>query len=237
MPKAIFGLIGLFGAFGQVAMAGGVEISSFGHSALLIKGGGQTVLLNPFKSVGCASGLKEPRVKANIILASSQLADEGSRGIAKGLFLVEPGSYRIKNLNFEGISVPHDRLGGRRYGSATLWYWTQGGLTFAHLGGAVAPLTASQKILLGRPDVLVIAVGGGAKVYNGKEAARVVEDLNPKHVIPVQYVSRKSSEDCDQIGIEPFLKELKKDILVKKTGAYLSLSRKKSDKITVNIMH
>ena len=37
--------------------AGGVSITSYGHSALLIRGGGATVLLNPFKAVGCAAGL------------------------------------------------------------------------------------------------------------------------------------------------------------------------------------
>ena len=45
-----------------------------------------------------------------------------------------------------------------------------------------------DKVLLGRPDVLILGVGGGAKVYDGAEAADVVKQLNPKVVIPVQYV-------------------------------------------------
>ena len=53
----------------------GVTITSYGHSALLIRGGGATVLLNPFKAVACAAGLAEPRVSANVILASSRLLD------------------------------------------------------------------------------------------------------------------------------------------------------------------
>ena len=72
------------------ARAEGVDITSFGHSALLIEGGGHSVLLNPFKAVGCASGLKEPKVNAKVILASSELADEGSK-IGRGVFLVKPG--------------------------------------------------------------------------------------------------------------------------------------------------
>ena len=59
---------------------GGVSISSYGQRALLIQGGGQSVLLNPYKAVGCAAGLAEPRVNAGVILASSELADEGARG-------------------------------------------------------------------------------------------------------------------------------------------------------------
>ena len=34
------------------SVRGGVTIKSYGHSALLIKGGGQSVLINPFKAVG-----------------------------------------------------------------------------------------------------------------------------------------------------------------------------------------
>lgn len=33
-------------------------------------------------------------------------------------------------------------------------------------------------MLLGRPDVLIIGVGGGAKVYDGTEAAAVVKELS-----------------------------------------------------------
>ena len=54
-----------------------LEITSFGHSAVLIKGGGHSILLNPFKAIGCASGLEEPNVGADIVLASSNLPDEG----------------------------------------------------------------------------------------------------------------------------------------------------------------
>jgi hypothetical protein len=110
----------------------GVTITSYGHSALLIQGGGASVLLNPFKAVGCAAGLAEPRVTANVILASSRLLDEGAP-VASGRLLSSPGSYRVAGLKIEGISAPHDRFGGRRFGQSTLWRWKQGGLEFAHL--------------------------------------------------------------------------------------------------------
>ena len=115
------------------ARAAGVTITSYGHSALLINGGGRSVLVNPFKAVGCAKGLREPRVNATVTLASSELPDEGAR-IGGGTYLVKPGSYRVGGLNLEGFSAPHDRVGGRRFGNATIWRWQQGGLSFAHLG-------------------------------------------------------------------------------------------------------
>jgi hypothetical protein len=81
---------------------GGVTITSLGHSALMIQGGGARVLLNPFQPVGCAAGLSVPRVSADVILASSLLKDEGAQ-VASGKFLVKPGSYRLAGLQIEGI--------------------------------------------------------------------------------------------------------------------------------------
>ncbi len=229
--------ISVFGALLYACLpvkADGVRITNFGHSSLLIKGGGHSVLLNPFRAVGCAEGLKEPRVRADVVLASSELADEGAR-IAKGVFLVKPGSYRIGGLTFEGLSVPHDRLGGRRFGKATIWRWNQAGLNFAHLGGSAAQLTAEEKILLGRPDVLVIAVGGGEKVYDANEAAKVVRYLRPKRVIPVQYVLGPAPGNCDLVGVDPFLDAMK-GVVVRKVGRNLRVPRYLPNKTTINVM-
>ena len=86
------------------AQAAGVTITSYGHSALLIRGGGRSVLVNPFKAVGCA-GLREPRVNATVTLASSELPDEGAR-VGGGTYLVKPGSYRVGGLNLEASQPP-----------------------------------------------------------------------------------------------------------------------------------
>ena len=217
-------------------LADGLEIRNFGHSSILIKGKKQSVLLNPFRAVGCASDLVEQDISADIILASSLLPDEGAKTY-KGLFLVKPGSYRIKGLSFEGVSSPHDRVGGRRFGMSTLWRWKQNGLTFAHLGGAVSPLTIQDRLLIGNPDILFIAVGGGGKVYDAQEAANVVEALRPRIVIPVQY-QRKGKDrilSCDQNGVEPFL-ELMKDYSVKKVGKKYTLKKKIPTKQFIYLM-
>ena len=216
------------------AGATGVTITSYGHSALLISGGGRSVLVNPFKAVGCAKGLREPRVNATVTLASSELPDEGAR-IGGGTYLVKPGSYRVGGLNLEGFSAPHDRVGGRRFGNATIWRWQQGGLSFAHLGGSAAPLSGEDKVLLGRPDVLIIGVGGGGKVYDGKEAAEVVRQLNPRRVIPVQYVSGDAPQGCDQGGVQPFLDAMG-GTEVRRVGTTLSLPGTLGDNTVIDVM-
>ncbi len=69
-------------------------------------------------------------------------------------------------------------------------------------------MTIENRILLGLPDVLIIAVGGGDKVYNGIEAASIVRSLNPRIVILVKYRKQGSNLNCDQQNIDLFLKEM-----------------------------
>ena len=212
----------------------GVTVTSYGHSALLIQGGGASVLINPFRAVGCAAGLTEPRLSANVILASSRLLDEGA-AVARGTMLSAPGSYRVAGLRIEGIAVAHDRFGGRRFGKSTLWRWRQGGLEFVHLGGTAAPLSAEDQVLLSKPDVLIIGVGGGAKVYDGPEAAAVVRQLAPRRVIPVQYLSGPVPKACDLTSVEPFLKAMA-GTPVKRVGRTLSLPGKLGNGLQVDVL-
>jgi len=233
-PFALAGCLALGMAAPALAEGGGVTVTSYGHSALLIQGGGATVLLNPFKPVACAAGLAEPRVSANVILASSTLLDEGAN-VASGKLLVKPGSYKIAGLKVDGISGAHDRVGGRRFGQATLWRWKQGGLDIAHLGGTAASLKPEDRVLLGRPDVLIIGVGGGAKVYSGEEAAAVVRDLQPRRVIPVQYRNAAPTTSCDVGPIEPFLKAMAPAKVIR-SGGTVSVTPPLGDGTVVEVL-
>ena len=236
LRSAAFAATGLALSLQAAAHAGGgVSISSYGQRALLIQGGGQSVLLNPYKAVGCAAGLPEPRVKAGVVLASSELADEGARGIATGRFLVAPGSYKVGGLNLEGFASPHDRMEGRRFGNATIWRWQQGGLDFAHVGATAGPISGADRVLLGRPDVLIIGVGGGSKIYDGQEAAAVVKQLNPKRVIPVQYVNGDAPANCDQEGVQPFLEAMGGSTVVN-PGRSINLPANLPDTTVITVM-
>ncbi|MFM7909078.1 MAG: MBL fold metallo-hydrolase, partial [Microcystis sp.] len=39
-----------------------------GHSCFLFTGGGQRVLVNPFRAIGCTAGFPLPKVEADIVL-------------------------------------------------------------------------------------------------------------------------------------------------------------------------
>ncbi|NJM97855.1 MAG: MBL fold metallo-hydrolase [Phormidesmis sp. RL_2_1] len=188
--------------------SGSLTITALGHTAFLFTGGGQRILVNPFKAIGCTAGYAEPAVDANLVLLSSRLFDEGflTERYANTQVIDEPGDYSVNGLAVQGVSMPHDRLNGRRFGSNVAWVWSQSGVKVVHLGGAAAPISVEDKILIGRPDVLLLPVGGGPKAYNPEEAVAAVRDLNPKIVIPTHYRTQAAdAEACDIVGVDQFI--------------------------------
>ena len=217
------------------AFAGDLLLKNLGHGSFLIKGREKSVLLNPFKAIGCASKLNEPiGVNADFILASSKLADEGFNPKDQLMF-VEPGVYNFEDILLNGIEVPHDRVGGRRFGMATVWSWEQNNLKIVHMGGAAGEIDIESQIILSRPDILFISIGGGFKSYDGSEASEVVKILKPSIVIPVHFDTGKIiSDDCDFSNEDLFLENMQ-DFKVKYSGESFELDSKRIDKNIIYI--
>ena len=216
-------------------LARNLVIKSLGHSSFLIKGEGKSILINPFKAKGCASNLVEPKERnADFILASSRLLDEGYNPNKKLMF-VDPGTYKYKDILLNGITVPHDRVGGRRFGMATVWSWEQNNLKIVHMGGAAGDIDINNQIVLASPDILFISIGGGKKSYNGKEASRIVKTLKPSVVIPVHFIrGKQKSENCDFSNADLFIENMK-DFKVKYVGKYFKIKPRRIDKNTIYI--
>ena len=217
------------------ALAGDLLLKSLGHGSFLIKGRENSVLINPFKAIGCASNLNEPKgINADFILASSKLADEGYNPNDQLMF-VEPGVYKFEDILLNGIEVPHDRVGGRRLGMATVWSWEQNNFKIVHMGGAAGEMDKNSQIILSRPDILFISIGGGFKSYNGREAADIVKTLKPSIVIPVHFIrDKKNIDDCDFSNSDLFLENMQ-DFKVKYLGQNFEINSKRIDKNTIYI--
>ncbi|MEA5503036.1 MBL fold metallo-hydrolase [Halotia wernerae UHCC 0503] len=209
------------------AQSSGLSVQWLGHTCFLFTGGGAKILVNPFRAIGCTAGYRPPKVTADLVLISSQLLDEG---VVDGLLgnpklVYAPGVYEFKDIKFQGIAIDHDRKGGKQFGTNTAWSWKQAGINILHLGGAAAPISIEQKILMGRPDVVFIPVGGSAKAYNAQEAKQVLEVLNPKLVIPTHY--RTQAADAATCDISPL-----DDFLTLMQG--ITVRRSNSDTITIS---
>lgn len=188
--------------------SGSVTIQWLGHTCFLFTSGGTRILVNPFRTLGCTAGYRPPNVAADLVLISSQLLDEGAVEQVPGnpRLIFEPGVYEFNSMQVQGIATNHDRQGGRRFGTNVVWRWNQGGINILHLGGAAAPITAEQRILMGRPDLLLIPVGGGAKAYTPQEAQQAIQALNPKLIIPTHYLTQAAdSANCDIVALDEFL--------------------------------
>ncbi|MCU0549323.1 MAG: MBL fold metallo-hydrolase [Leptolyngbya sp. Prado105] len=208
------------------SQSGGVAIQYLGHMCFLFTGGGRRILVNPFRSAGCTAGYRAPKVAADLVMISSQLLDEGAVDVVPGnpKLLVEAGSYDINGFKVQGIGTDHDRVGGKRFGRNVAWRWTQGGLNLVHLGGTAAPISLEQKILIGRPDVVFLPVGGGAKAYNPQEAKQALDVLNAKIVVPMYYRTSAAKGECDIGGLDAFLSVMTGNP-VRKGGSSMSLGK------------
>ena len=230
----IFSLFALF--FPANLLSENLRLKSFGHSSFLIKGGGQSVLLNPFKSIGCTAGLEEiNNEKYDFILASSRLSDEGFNP-KNNLMFVDSGIYNVKDIILNGISIPHDRYGGRRFGMATVWIWEQNNFKIVHMGGAAGELNFNDKILLARPDLLFISIGGGPKSYNASEASEIVKFLKPKAVIPVHFLKENNKNfGCNFSDENLFLNKMK-EYNVQYISDTFIIKKKQLEKNTIYIL-
>ncbi|MFN6570834.1 Zn-dependent hydrolase [Nostoc minutum NIES-26] len=209
------------------AQSSGLSVQWLGHTCFLFTGGGVRVLVNPFRAVGCTAGYRPPKVAADLVLISSQLLDEGAVDRLSGnpKLVYAPGVYEFQGIKFQGIAIDHDRKGGKQFGTNTAWSWKQGGINIVHLGGAAAPISIEQKILLGRPDVAFIPVGGSAKAYNAQEAKQAAEVLNPKLVIPTHYRTQAAdAANCDISPLDEFLTLMQG----------ITVQRSKTDTITIS---
>jgi L-ascorbate metabolism protein UlaG (beta-lactamase superfamily) len=187
---------------------GSLSVKGLGHTCFLFSGGGLRVLANPFRTIGCTKGYRLPRVEADLVLISSQLFDEGAAENLPGnpRILFEAGVYEVRNVQFQGIESDHDREGGRRFGKNVAWRWMQAGVNLLHLGGVAAPIDIEQQILMGRPDVAFVPVGGGPKAYNPQEAMQAIQALKPKIVIPTHYRTQAADPNaCEIVAVDDFL--------------------------------
>ncbi len=205
-----------------------LEITWLGHTAFLFKSDESHILVNPFRPIGCTAGYPTPDVSADLVLISSQLFDEGG-GVSNlpnnPRVLFEGGLYEFRGKDIQGISMPHDREGGRRFGRNIAWVWEQAGLRILHLGGAAAPLAFDHKILIGKPDIVIVPVGGGRKAFTPELAKGAIETLNPKLVIPSHYrTAAADRENCDLVGIDEFKALLDTETIQQVSGNKIMVS-------------
>ena len=152
---------------------------------------------------GKESGLTPPRGNADmVILAESNNPLYSSAGSLSGtpFTITSPGEYDKSGVTVAGIPL-------KQNGSYVTVYLVESEdikiLNLAH----IKEFTISEDDLesLGEIDVLILPVGGHS-VLDANEAAKVVNQVEPKIVIPSHYANEGITLELD--GVEKFVKSM-----------------------------
>ena len=167
-------------------------------------------------------GLRPPQGRADIVSISHDHYDHNNSDALKGepQVLDLPGEYSIKGVSITGINSFHDKVQGAERGLNTIFAVESEGIRFCHLGDLATGLDKKQLEEVNGVDVLAIPVGGSYSL-NAKEAKAVVDQIEPKIVLPMHYkiagVKFKLDDEknfCKEIGLCP--KEKTAKLVLKK---------------------
>ena len=177
-----------------------MQIQYFGLSSFKITTKEATVITDPFHK---DSGLTPPRGAADILI----LADKNSKlysatsGISGEPFPMDtPGEYDFKGVTVTGIPLKQD---GK---FVTVFLIESEDIRLLNLTHIKDWSMKEDEIEeLGDIDILILPVGGNT-VLSASAAAKVVNEIEPKIVIPSHYKMEDLILDLD--GLEKFVKEM-----------------------------
>lgn len=172
-------------------------ISWFGLSSFKISSGPLTVITDPFSK---NAGLTPPRGQADIVLISNASSDlynnRDSVGDEKTFVIDCPGEYDVKGLFVHGIAAS----------GATIYSVRMEDMRLGFLGSLKEKqLSDPQLEELGDIDILFMPVGGKT-VCDAEEAATIVNQIEPRLVIPMHYQHAGLKLPLDKV--DQFLKEI-----------------------------
>jgi L-ascorbate metabolism protein UlaG (beta-lactamase superfamily) len=177
-----------------------MQIQYFGLSSFKITTKEATIITDPFHK---DSGLTPPRGAADILI----LAEKNSKlysavsGISGEHFdITDPGDYDIKGVTVTGIPLKQE-------GKYITIYLIESEdiriLNLSHIHEF--NLKEDELEALGDIDILILPVGGNT-VLSASAASKVVNEVEPKIVIPSHYKMKDLILDLD--SLEKFVKEM-----------------------------
>lgn len=173
-------------------------IQWFGYSYFRIDSKNKTIAIDPyFKS---STKLKPPRFKSDILLIPYQQEDYGYKKIVMGNPLILEGAGEIETggVFIEGIAQK----------SNTIYLIRSEDIVICHLG-SLKKKNLKEEILekISNVDILLIPIGGHS-VLNYEEATFLINQIEPKIIIPMYYALPDLKIKLD--SLDQFLKAISK---------------------------
>lgn len=202
-----------------------MQINYLGHSCFKIKTKKTIIVTDPYDDY---IGLRMPQTRADIVTISHEHSDHNCLKYINGNpFIVRsPGEYEIKEVSIFGINSFHDNQNGELRGINTIYVLEIEDVFLCHLGDLGTPLTERQLEEIGDIDILMVPVGG-IYTIGPKQALQVINQIEPKIVIPMHYNNPKlNQKDFGQCSsLKDFLQEIgvsiseaKENLVVNKTS-------------------
>lgn len=184
-----------------------MKLKWLGHAAFMITpDSGIRVITDPYEAGAYDGGVGYSPIAdaADIVTVSHEHADHNGVAEVSGSPVVvrKTGKYDVKGIPIEGILTCHDCTGGRERGLNTVFCLTIDGIRLCHLGDLGHELSPKELAAIGRPDVLLIPVGGYFTI-DAATARKIAEALKPKIVVPMHYKTDKLNFPV--AGVEEFI--------------------------------
>ena len=177
-----------------------MQIQYFGLSSFKITTKEATIITDPFHK---DTGLVPPRGAAEILILSQKTNKvySASSGIQGEHFdVTDPGDYDLKSVSIAGVPLKQDDK------FISIFLVESEDIRILNLTH-IKDFNLKEDELeeLGEIDILILPVGGNT-VMSASQAAKVVNEIEPKIVIPSHYKMPGLVFDLD--GKEKFLKEM-----------------------------
>ncbi len=184
-------------------------ISWLGHSCFKLQdkigADGVTVLTDPFDPA--VTGLKMPSLEADIVTVSHDHADHNYlKAVRKDPFVIKTaGEFEVSGVFVEGVDSYHDDKDGAERGGNIIYRFEVDDVSVTHLGDLGSSLSTKQLESLEGTDILLVPVGG-KYTLDAKAAVEVINQIEPRIIIPMHYKTEGLKLDID--GIDKFIKEI-----------------------------
>jgi len=191
-----------------------VEILWFGQACFLLRSKNAWIVTDPYND---QYGLKVPKnLKADVVTVSHEHFDHNNIEAVLGTSLERPfvingpGEYEINNIEIVGLPSFHDNQKGNLRGKNTIYIFHLEEMVVCHLGDLGHTLADDQVEELNQVDILLVPVGGTYTI-DAKKAMEVINQIDPKIVIPMHYQIEGLSTHLPLDGLDKFLKEIGAD--------------------------
>ena len=154
-----------------------IKLTYYGHSCFQMESGGYSIVLDPYTKV---EGYKELSLEANAVCCSHEHGDHSFRD---GVKIVPAGENPFKITEIQSF---HDPEGGAKRGKNIIRIFEAEGTKLAHLGDIGCSLKPEEMEMLRGMDCILVPVGGTFTI-NAAEAKALMDELNPRTVIPMHY--------------------------------------------------